>query len=113
MPLQQGTWSANLNGVQTQLKITGVDAQGRVNGSWSSTDGWGFWDEDAQRLTFFVWPHLLVGYLFTDPINLTGVNGTVIFTLAGSFETFPDPAAGEFPSAKRSNFGWYAQIGVD
>jgi hypothetical protein len=65
-----------------------------------------------------------VAYLFTDPVKLLGVNGSVVFTLTGSATTFR-PAGGRTPAgpifqpfgpfatAKRSVFGWYAQIGIE
>ena len=119
MPLQTGTWTANVGGVPTHLNIIGVDANGRVNGYFgtSVSNAGAFWDEDSQRLTLLNWPansppQVFVGYLFTDPVNLTGVSGSVVFTLAGVVEDLPG-AWGPAPTAKRSAFGWYAQIGVD
>jgi hypothetical protein len=122
MPLQAGSWTANFGGVPSQLQITGVDAQGNVSGSIAGNPISGFWDEDSQRITLLRAPspgfQLFVGYLFTDPINLTGLTGSVHFTLTGYVEDFSMQAQapthiGPPPSAKRSVFGWYAQIAVD
>jgi hypothetical protein len=125
MPLQAGSWTANVGGLPSQLQITAVDAQGNVSGSIAGNPISGFWDEDSQRITFLRAPstvsglslqQLFVGYLFTDPINLTGLAGSVHFTLAGYVEDFLTQAPtfiGPPPSAKRSVFGWYAQIAVD
>jgi hypothetical protein len=117
MPLQAGDWTANVGGTQMQLKIIGVDPQGNVTAlfGFAASEAPGFWDEDSQRLTLLSATQLFVGYLFTDPVNLTGVSGSVVFTLAGVVEDVIPPAGGigPAPTAKRSAFGWYAQIGVD
>lgn len=52
MPLEPGDWSINGNGFEGTLKLAGVDAQGRVSGSVFGDPITGFWDEDAQKLTF-------------------------------------------------------------
>ncbi|MBV8373080.1 MAG: hypothetical protein JOY69_07440 [Candidatus Eremiobacteraeota bacterium] len=127
MPLQIGTWKASVGGQNVQLNITNVSADGIINatlgpGGVGDTRYAGFWDEDSQRLCLISSPTenagspMFTGYLFTDPVNLTGVGGSVIFTLAGVVEYFGMPAGippGPEPTAKRSSFGWYAQIGVD
>jgi hypothetical protein len=106
-------------GGASQLLISTVDSLGNVTGTFTGQllgSVQGFWDEDAQKLLLLVTSALntvigvFVGYLFTDTVNLTGVTGSVIFTLAGEFESFSPLSA---PTAKRSTFGWYAQIGVD
>ena len=57
----------------------------------------GLWDESAQRLTLWLAADMagvsspavmFTGYLFTDTENLTGVVGSVVFTLAGQIEHF-------------------------
>ncbi|MBV8727987.1 MAG: hypothetical protein JO233_09380 [Candidatus Eremiobacteraeota bacterium] len=115
MPLQPGKWIANVGGQATELTIAGVDPSGDVSAYFGPTypEVGGRWDEDSQRLTLLSWPQLFVAYLFTDPINLTGVNGTVFFTLAGVVDNFSYGGIGPSPTAKRLTFGWYAQIGVD
>ncbi len=123
MPLPTGTWIANFGGNRRSLVIDSVDASGQVSGSILEIPSpiRGIWDEDAQKLTFFSSAVLArfstfvaTAYLFSDPINLTGTTGSVIFTLAGAVEyyAFRD-FLGLNPSARRSAFGWYAQIGVD
>ena len=114
MPLQPGKWIANVGGQATQLTIERVDPDGGVGAYFPTNPGSaGRWDEDSQRLTLLSWPQLFVAYLFTDPINLTGVSGTVFFTLAGVVDNFSYGGIGPSPTAKRLTFGWYAQIGVD
>ena len=127
MPLQSGQWTVNVNGILLPggITINGVDPQGNVSATSPDINFvGGFWDEDAQKLTLllriltvppdpFV-PQIMVGYLFTDSVNLLGVSGTVFFTLAGSLHSF---SSTNIPvgtaTAKRPVVGWYAQIGVD
>jgi len=114
MPLQVGTWTMNVGGGVTQLQITNVDPQGDVTASIGTTGFIAIWDEDSQKLTLSRNGQLFVGYLFTDTVNLTGVKGSIFFTLAGSVESFlSDFRQIGQPTAKRSILGWYAQIGVD
>ncbi len=121
MPLQAGGWTANIGGTITQLLLNGADPSGNVGGSLFGSPIQGFWDEDSQKLFFMrstpgsATGQVFVGFLFQDSVNLIGVQGAVIFTLAGYVENFS--AAGFFvgptPTAARPVFGWYAQIGVD
>lgn len=127
MPLQIGNWVANINGnviTSIGLQINSVDSQGAVTAAFltsatSASAANGFWDEDSQKLTLFLGQSLVegaeifTGYLLTDSINLLGVTGSVIFTLAGFFECFQSKSPFVAAAAKRSVFGWYAQIGVD
>ncbi|MBV9700156.1 MAG: hypothetical protein JO078_08530 [Candidatus Eremiobacteraeota bacterium] len=121
MPLQAGNWTASIAGMPTQLQIKSVDQGGLVTGTIGSLTGQGYWDEDSQKLfllcSFAGGPaQVFIAYLFTDSVNLTGVTGTVVFTLAGYVQDFTEQSlqiVGPTPSAKRPIFGWYAQIGVD
>ena len=119
MPLQSGSWSANINGNVINLQISAVGPQGAVTAVFqvAANAASGFWDEDSQKLTLAlpsgVAQEVYTAYLFTDSINLLGVTGSVIFTLAGFVECFQSAAPFVTPTAKRSVFGWYAQIGVD
>jgi hypothetical protein len=92
-------------------------AQGVVTATVQAIPMSGFWDEDAQKLTLLLEDtsnsEVYTGYLFTDPINLAGQSGSVIFTLAGFVECFQPISPFVAATAKRSVFGWYAQIGVD
>ena len=124
MPLPTGTWIASFAGSAVRLAITSVEPSGMVSGQVLNTGNpvSGAWDEDGQKLTFVVLPTaalraatlVATGYLFTDPVNLTGVVGSVVFTLAGQIEYYAlDDFFGLNPTARRAAFGWYAQIGVD
>jgi hypothetical protein len=119
MPLQSGSWNANINGNVINLQIGAVGSQGAVNATFqpAANAASGFWDEDSQKLTLClpsaVAQEVYTGYLFTDSINLLGITGSVIFTLAGFVECFQPGPPFVTPTAKRSVFGWYAQIGVD
>jgi hypothetical protein len=132
LPLPTGTWITSIGGKRQSLEISSVDASGQVVGGVRLLPTAlitlnGVWDEDGQKLTLvgplvpvapgdLRAPFIATAYLFSDPINLTGVIGSVIFTLCGQIEYFaqndPDPL-GLSPSARRSAFGWYAQIGID
>lgn len=122
MPLQVGVWTANVGGTVTQFDISSVNSQGSVLGTLGGSTGQGFWDEDSQRLYFVCSAgagsnpiQVFIAYLFQDSVNLTGVTGLVFFTLAGVVQSFSGQGqfVGPTPTATRSDFGWYAQIGVD
>ncbi|MGA8574090.1 MAG: hypothetical protein WB609_00180 [Candidatus Cybelea sp.] len=119
MALQTGPWTANVGGTITTLNIASVGSTGLVLGTFGSANCAGYWDEDQQTLTLAVYSQslaqLFTGYCFVDSVNLAGVSGSVFFTLAGIVEGFSASFgfAGPLPTAKRSTFGWYAQIGVD
>jgi hypothetical protein len=131
MPLETGTWILNASGIQLQLEIVSVDVRGNVVGILSSPGEplrvFGFWDEGAQKLVFQVFGvppsgvissggaiYVFTGFLFTDQFRLTGVTGSVVFTLSGYFEVLPAPdQIGVIrATSEKCLFGWYAQIGV-
>jgi hypothetical protein len=121
MPLQTGSWKGCLAGRQLQLNITSIDSSGRIQGTINAHTVSGLWDEDAQKLILFLFldagsnpAAIVTGYLFTDTVNLTGVSGSVIFTLAGQIEYFvlTDPLSLGV-TARNAVFGWYAQLAVD
>jgi len=126
MPIPLGTWQANVGGTRQALVIRSVETTGRVTGEITTAPFpvplLGVWDEDAQKLTFvlirpidggrFVSGGFGTGYMFIDSVNLTGVSGSSIFTLAGRLEIFPSLGFGPALSARRSEFGWYAQLGL-
>jgi hypothetical protein len=123
MPLQAGTWTLNINGSMNEFTIA-VGSAGNVSGTLGLATPLivnGFWDETAQKITMISAlvgggqaVQIYVGYLFTDPVNLLGVTGSIIFTLVGEVQQFQGSVnLGTNASAKRSVFGWYAQIGVD
>ncbi|MDQ4144817.1 MAG: hypothetical protein M3198_13980 [Actinomycetota bacterium] len=111
MPLEPGDWSINGNGFEGTLKLAGVDAQGRVSGSVFGDPITGFWDEDAQKLTF------VRGVNPTDPAKVQLYRGyqfgnedenrtDFIWTLAGSFEALGGTGA----TANRTVYGWFARL---
>ena len=120
MPLQAGTWSINANGSLGQLVVTSADAAGNFAGTLTlngvSSPASGFWDEISQKLMFvetitsagvLLKPsRAYTGFLFRDQFRMPGLTGSVVFTLAGSFEIFQDTGG----TADRPVFGWYAQI---
>lgn len=121
MPLQTGNWTASFGGQKVQLSITNVSATGQVTATVNQTPYGGLWDDDSKRLSLITSTpragmQVCTGYLFIDKVNIAGVNGAVVFTLAGIVENFGTQAInqhGPAPTAKSSSFGWYAQIGVD
>jgi hypothetical protein len=130
LPLPTGTWITSIGGKRQSLEIISVDDSGQVVGQVRLLPDalislYGVWDEDGQKLTLVgsqgqggegevPAPFMATAYLFSDPINLTGVTGDVIFTLCGQIEYFAlNDLFGLSPSARRSAFGWYAQIAID
>ena len=108
-----GTWSFNSNGFPARLVITSVNhLTGDVVGNMDGVPIKGFWNEGAQRLTFYrtIGGNLsstppeniqvYTGYKF--PTSVLIPNGTK--RLAGTFEAFRGTGA----NAVRSVFGWYA-----
>jgi len=104
----------NVGGTVTKLQIVSLDPQGNVAATIGANPSLAVWDEDSQKLMLLSFGQLFFGYLFTDKINLTGVTGTVLFTLVGSAESFREDLnpIGQ-PTLNHSTLGWYAQIGVD
>jgi len=112
MPLTTGTWSININGTLAQINIESVDSAGNLTGtlkfSTETTGVSGFWDELSQKVTFFLadQSQAYTGFLFQDRFRMPGLTGSVVFTLAGTYQDFANG------STDRLAFGWYAQIGA-
>ena len=97
-----------------------MDAAGNFVGTLTfngvSSPASGFWDEISQKLMFVEKisgagilqqpSRAYTGFLFGDQFRMPGLSGSVVFTLAGSFEIFQDTGG----TADRPVFGWYAQI---
>jgi hypothetical protein len=114
MPLPSGPqpWRINANGSMGDLFVTSVSADGKVSGTVFGDQIDGFWDEDAQRITFIRVPpqgsgvsavQVYTGFKFE---NTSGSDTT--HTLCGFFEAF----AGAGGSAQRNLFGWFASIRI-
>jgi hypothetical protein len=121
MPLRTGKWKINSNGFVGELAIDSVDVGGNLSGTVLIDEPRfdeirGFWDELSQKIMFqrIINPddpssiQTYTGFLFEDPLRISGVGGYTAFTLAGYFEAFS--GGGGF--AKRALFAWYAQIGL-
>jgi hypothetical protein len=123
MPLPTGAWMMNSNGNAGTLIIDAVDLHGNLTDLNGNSTGAlrllgglpspgeirGFWDEASQKLTFLTIGgpgDAYTGFLFQDQFRMPGITGSVVFTLAGYFESF------QKGTADRPVFGWYAQIGV-
>jgi hypothetical protein len=107
--LPTGDWEFNGNGFTGTLKILSIDENGNVQGSVFGNSIIGFWDEDAQKITFIRItdskdPSTLqfhTGYMFPNEED-----AGKLYTLTGSFEGFSGTGA----KAQRTTYGWYAQI---
>ena len=123
MPLPSGTWKINVNGTESNLKITAPDQQGIFQGTFADVvDIKGFWDEVSQSFTFSVTigfennnlsVALFKGYLFRTPPN-AAPGQDVNATLTGSVQlTTGGTGSVSLPflgSSRRNVFGWAAQI---
>lgn len=117
MPLPVGLWKAIVSGVETDFNIQTPNPQGLFVGRLGTVNLSGFWDESSQRIafTFAVGGAVpqnaaFVGYLFRTPVS-PAPGQDVVATLAGTFQT-TTPTAGDLPqaTARRTTFGWLAQI---
>jgi hypothetical protein len=132
MPLKIGSWTVNTGGTVGKLSIDEIDSGNTVSGTLDNGDGpmqiEGFWDEDSQRLVFscsrkVAGPALAeklqlpeelqlmgiyTGFLFEDPVRITGLAGRRVYSLVGYFEPF-----GSWQTTRQHTSGWYAQIGLD
>jgi len=115
MSLIRGVWNINANGFEGQLNIASVDAQGNLNGTVFGNPIRGFWDENAQKITFLrvinaadpTTLQVFTGFRFQNPQN-PEPGRNVTHTLAVFFEAFSGTGA----TAQRSLFGWFAQVVV-
>jgi hypothetical protein len=112
--LRSGTWTINGNGYIGQLVISSVDSTGRLSGTVYGNDiRDGFWDEDAQKITFTRITQAddpstfqkYTGYLFWNPIGSPQPGRDITYTLTGYFEALP----GSGGTPERPLYGWYAQ----
>ena len=125
MPLPYGDWTANANGSTTPLRIDAPDQQGVFTGQIFGTRIRGFWNEAAQAIRFTAYAQggdgnpiavygFFEGQLFRTPPNPAG-GQDVQATLVGSVVLGPQVPAeqvlpGMVPTARRSVFGWMANI---
>ena len=115
MPLQTGTWQANLNGTIGTLAITSVDTSGVVTGTINSNPVSGYWDEISAKLTIIsgLAEQQAPAYVFytaflaADQFRMPGLTGGTISTLAGYYIDFKNGTADQHV------FGWYAQMAQD
>ena len=125
MPLPTGTWKATVNGAESPLRIDPLDAQGVFTGQIFGGRIKGFWNEAGQKIQFASFAEIgggaqtpvfgiFEGYLFRSPIHpepgqdvvVTLVGSLLVSAQAIGLEVLP----GIVPSARRSTFGWMAQI---
>ena len=113
MPLTIAIWNINANGHEGQLNIASVDPQGNLSGTVFGNPIQGFWDEDAQKITFMriinasdpSLTQIYTGFRFQNPIT-PGAGEDVTQTLTGFFEAF----SGSGATAQSNLFGWFAQM---
>ena len=124
MSLPTGTWKANVNGTQSPLRIDPLDAQGVSTGQIFGGRIKGFWNEAGQKIQFASFSDIgggqspvfgvFEGYLFRSPPQ-PEPGQDVVVTLVGSLLVTAQAIGsnqlpGIVPSARRSTFGWMAQI---
>ena len=113
MPLLDlsGNWTTNIDGSAGQLNLK-MDADGNLTGDFGGpTQIVGKWDASRQRIIFMTTPlndpngaSVYTGYLFFGvEVNPQGFGD--IYTLGGTFDTFPGKAGGQGRSG-----GWYAKF---
>src|SRR5438046_1683879 len=124
MPAPAGVWSINANCESGVLKLDFEQCNqlgsAFLGGNWATPDGassvpiTGFWNEEAQKLTFLKMDpggdpetvQVFTGYLMVDPREPAGR----ACGLAGSFEAFRRPFVTQTMGiCDRSVFGWFAQ----
>lgn len=124
MALPLGTWKANINGLETDLIISGIDPQGRVSGSVFGVPIRGLWNDGSQTITFtpalpdgagggFKYlPIVFTGYMFATPVvPLAGQDVNWTITGVVRSPTSDDEALGvAIGTARRNEFGWLARI---
>jgi hypothetical protein len=125
MSLPYGDWKAIVNGAETPLRIDPPDAQGVFTGQIFGGRIKGFWSEAAQKIQFASYAELgagaqspvfgiFEGYLFRTPANPEpgrDITVTLVGSLHASAQAMDAHALPEVvPSARRSTFGWIAQI---
>ena len=122
MPIANGIWKANVNGTEADLTLDAPNLQGVITGQLFGAPLRGFWDELSQSLAFLLVVTDDAGlpivasfkaHLFRSPAK-PEPGRDLVATLTGSLEmSAGNLAAGAFPAigtAKRSVFGWFAQI---
>jgi len=123
MSLPVGTWKANVNGTEVDLKIGGADQQGLFPVNLFGVDTQGFWNETSQTMALgfvVIVPAGGVGIvasfeacLFRTPPN-PQPGRDVVATLTGTFRVsagnVPAGAFPGIPTSRRNEFGWFAQI---
>src|SRR5262245_13209232 len=113
MWLPIGPWDLDANGSSGMLDIESVDDDGDLKGVVLGDNILGFWDKDAQKITFvrFSDPQALstyqiyTGYFWKEPKEpptKSFPSGSFDAFLAGSFEAFQ----GTGGVAHRHVFGW-------
>jgi hypothetical protein len=128
MPLKIGEWKMNENGVEATLYINSVNPDnGEVLGSIGGAVGpvVGIWDETSRAITLahpislvplpvgeppLPPPRVYKGFLFSTPRN-AAPGQDVVWTLAGFVQSIDvGTAVGMGGNARRTVFGWFAQI---
>ena len=111
MTLKTGEWKMNQNGVEGPLTIITVDqATGLFGGSLAGASFTGVWDETSRTITFPGGFGVFKGFLSSTPRNpVPGQD--VLWTLAGFVQITDLPTAIQNGgNARRTVFGWFAQI---
>ena len=135
MPLLTGIWKININGIEGEMNITNINADGSINGSIASVGGQivpflGFWNESAQSIFLETMTPLFqsatgpmggapgggdfraqfFGYLFSSQ-GSHPAGADIKWTICGHVSTSPvQPFPGLVLNSRRTIFGWYAEV---
>ena len=120
MTLPSGAWAMNANGVQSVFRVLQVGAGGAVQAALGDNPIVGVWDETSRILNFtpldqsqpipdVPQPLHFRGHLFSTPAD-PEPGQDVVWTLAGYFQVTDIGRLSGIGNARRSTFGWFAQI---
>jgi hypothetical protein len=111
----------NANGVQSDFTVVNVEASGVVTAALGTSPIVGIWDETSRTLNFTTMVQRpgqgdfspearhFTGHLFSTPFT-PEPGQDIRWTLAGYFQVTDLQLLIDIGNARRSRFGWFAQI---
>lgn len=111
MPLPVGSWTIDANGTDGTL-VVGTTSSGNFSGTVFGQPFTGFFDETNQEFSFIrvmgteaTFPYISVAQVYEGTLfSFSPTTGTVVYTLAGTFRTYP-PSGSDTPP-----YEWWAQL---